>query len=117
VSGALTFAEAMALDPSEVEVKHRGEWGPLERPNSPSGEFFLSWLRTAEFRKKARPMRSRVQEMAAVMTGDSGTIPDYRARFGEQLIRAVCAYLETKRAVSGDNHLAELVERHFLEPQ
>jgi hypothetical protein len=109
----VTFAEAMALDPSDVEVmdKH-GEWVPLERPNHPGGEFLLSWLRKAQLRRRVRPRRSRVQEMADVMTGDSGTISDYRARFGEQLIRAVCAYL----LATGFPPLATDIEREFLGP-
>jgi hypothetical protein len=64
--GELTFAAAMALDPSQVEVKHRGHdsvsagWLPLDKYT----HLTLSTLRQADFRRKPAPKPGRAVEIA-----------------------------------------------------
>lgn len=110
----LRFAEAMALHPNEVEVEYRpGEWVPLERPNHPSGEFLLSFLRKANLRRR-RPKRSRVQEMAG--TVEHGQLSEEGrtvfSEFGKRVVAEVCTFMFLKHGVSRD-----VIEREFLEPR
>ena len=111
----LTFAEAMALDPSEVEYRLRGVVGAVWVPfcvDMPVRELRSNW----EFRR-ARPRRSRVQEMAEAPAG--GTLGEVRATFGEAIVRAVCEYIrETPRGYKDhDAQVARDIEREFLEPR
>ena len=111
----LTFAEAMALDPSEVEYRLRGErcvWIPF-CVDMPVRELRSNW----EFRR-ARPRRSRVQEMA-----DRGVEPTPGKSYVETIatiaIRSVCEYIrETPRGYKDhDAQVAASIEREFLEPR
>ena len=118
----LTFAEAMALDPSDVEVFTHGAWEPLERPNCPSGEFLISFLRKTQLRCRAHPKLSRVQEMANSNRYAYNNVACYH--FGDELIRAVCEYLRKENIGAWAAPLstsiesaADAIERHFLEPR
>ncbi len=111
MSTELSFAEAMALDPSEVEVWAKGGWEPLHRrPDYPTGDWVLSFLRQAKFRR-AKPKRSRVQELAIAMEGADDVHAKERAECYREAIRAVCEYMRPRF-----DGAAYLVERHFLEP-
>jgi hypothetical protein len=96
----LTFAEAMALDPSEVEVL--GEVYGWQLLATDLSHWSLDYLRTAKFRR-AKPKRSRVQEMAS--NEDLG-----RAELVAMAIRAVCEYMRPRF-----DGAAYLVEREFLD--
>jgi hypothetical protein len=102
----LTFAEAMALDPSEVEVCFADNWYPLR---GIADSHTLATFRCAKFRR-AKPKRSRVQEMAGVS--------EYDHRLMASTIRAVCEWLRSKQT---DLHefkdVAPYIEREFLEPR
>ena len=96
-SDDLTFAEAMALDPSEVEMldnvpANAPRWKLLA---SCLDGFTMSWFRTARFRR-ASPHRSRVQEMAEAesisYSRDVPLIQQTEAHY-VRAIRAVCEYL------------------------
>ena len=95
----LTFAEAMALYPSEVEFQLTGcqGWSPMRL----AGDVKLESLREGKFRR-SRPKRSRVQEMFPSLIQREGA---------ETAIRAVLDYLN--RNGYGDCN----IERHFLEPR
>ena len=72
----------------------------------------------SDFRRaRARPRRSRVQEMAEAPAG--GTLGEVRATFGEAIVRAVCNYIrETPRGYKDhDAQVAADIEREFLEPR
>jgi len=105
----LTFAKAMALDPSEVEVDRHadGDWKPL---SDWLGISLLAGMRTCYFRR-ARPKRSRVQEMAETAANITGDLSTERHAAMIQAIRAVCEYLN--RNCYGDCN----IEREFLEPR
>ena len=122
----LAFAEAMALDPSEVEVWAKGGWEPLHRrPDYPTGDWVLSFLRQAKFRRRARPKRSRVQEMAEAHMSDDPRaallIDGTFQAWGEQVIRAVCEHLPgaimENRKQECELTVVGLVLRHFLDPR
>lgn len=112
----LSFACAMALDPSEVEVQIGVPWMPLDAETS---SLPLRILRQKEFRR-SRPKRSRVQEMAERDWGTGQSVTDAAGAM-KQAIRAVCEYLAAgcadipKGGLSRE--LAADVERHFLEPR
>lgn len=108
----LTFAEAMALDPSDVEFND----GVLWRRLADNGEYSIDYLRMHRFRR-ARPKRSRVQEMAArkwPRAASDIVLVDEQAR--EEAMRAVCHYLRTT-SPHPSLHYAREVEREFLEPR
>ena len=109
----LTFAEAMALYPSEVEFQLTGcqGWSPMRL----AGDVKLESLREGKFRR-SRPKRSRVQEMAEARF--SSLLPTEKGFYEQgavEAIRAVCEYLRD----TGDRNCshADYVERHFLEPR
>ena len=118
----LTFAEAMALDPSEVEVldnvpANAPRWKLLA---ACLDGFTMSWFRTARFRR-ARPRRSRVQEMAEEhyeSTRAGVDITEFVSAGMTRAIRAVCEWLRTSEAGHMIDHdLPGQVEREFLEPR
>jgi hypothetical protein len=110
----LTFAEAMALDPSEVEVRFRGGWLALDKYK----HLTLDALRVSDYRR-AKPKRSRVQEMMdRVSKDDSVAWCSYRNGLTEGII-AVCAHLrELGHTRTGDaTAFASLINGAFLEPR
>ena len=119
-SDGLTFAEAMALDPSEVEVldnvpANAPRWKLLA---ACLDGFTMSWFRTARFRR-ARPRRSRVQEMAVdFLHEERGGNEAHTSMAMTTAVRAVCEWLRTSEAGHMINHdLPGQVECEFLEPR
>lgn len=112
----LTFAEAMALDPSEVEFMVIG--GPQWRNLFETADTFtLAHFRCAKFRR-SRPKRSRVEEMAEHVDGRKDEYTRYAAYDMERAIRAVCEYLRSWSGWKSDGaDIAKGVENHFLEPR
>ncbi len=114
----LTFAEAMALDPSEVEAL--GTEDGWQRLSDDLGHWTLDYLRTARFRR-ARPRQSRVQEMAERFYADTpagALLADYTGSAMKEAVRAVCAQLRKEGAYySSDAVTAERLEREFLVPR
>jgi hypothetical protein len=109
--GSLTFAEAMALDPSDVEFKGLGHDRTSLYPWQQN--YGLARWREAQFRR-ARPRRSRVQEMAETFR-DSDSPKSYDVAMATS-IRAVCEYLRTQNTFAGSpGGFAAGIEREFLE--
>lgn len=119
-----TFAEAMALDPSEVEARwatttHGDRWVPLtEVLHSPT---HISQLRSAHYRRRSRPRRNRVEEMAGTfydLTPAGEELGKYAERAMKVAIRSVCEYVRTSSVFDASiQKLAADIERHFLEPR
>lgn len=112
----LPFAEAMALDPSDVEVCRCPENNPGEWFNLGNNQWIsLDQLLRRHFRR-ALPRRSRVQEMAergmALEPGKSDV-----ETIMTEAIRAVCEYLrEPECQVPGVGlAISHDIEREFLE--
>ena len=121
----LTFAEAMALDPSEVEVHMLRSRGPQWERLSVGlmDELTLADALKCHFRR-ARPGKSRVQEMA-----ERGVEPTPGKSYVETIatiaVRAVCEYMRThvyctraphRQPLDGGD-VAKDIEREFLEPK
>jgi hypothetical protein len=105
----------MALDPSEVEVRCPEDhcWGLL------SGRIGmkLSIAREATFRR-AKPKRSRVQEMADEREGAFDVHARDRGEHYREAVQAVCQYArEWDRGNFKVAQLANDIERYFLEPR
>jgi hypothetical protein len=112
--GRLTFAEAMALDPSEVEVMCKG--GSFVLLSDDPMHWTLTYLRHARFRR-AKPKRSRVQEMAETYGIDGEWRRSY-GRGAEAAIRAACEYLRNQGLSEwSGKQFAGDVEREFLVPR
>ena len=110
MTNLLTFAEAMALDPSDVEWHDGVLWRSLEG----NGEYTLDFLRKVKFRH-ARPRRSRLEEMATQYRESRG--PSSVEAIIELAIRAVCKYLRTE-VIGAPRFIAACdIEREFLEPR
>ncbi len=110
----LTFAEAMGMDPSEVEVSFPdGGFVALDKYKHSS----LSLLRLSSFRR-VRPKRSRVQEMMdRVSKNDSVAWCSYRNGLTEGVL-AVCEYLRKHPTQAHRGHAISCdIEREFLEPK
>lgn len=110
----LTFAEAMALDPSEVEVDAdaNGDWKLLA---DFLGYTLLRLRKYAKFRR-SRPKRSRVQEMAEEYRKGPGSRPF--EGLVEATIRSVCEYLRKSDSTKHCPRVsADDIEREFLEPR
>ena len=107
----LTFAEAMALDPSEVEWKINCDWLRL------GTDVTLGELRVASFRRLSRPRKSRVQEMAEEKraTHTPALFVETAVKYMTDAIRVVCEYLRNETGAGGC--YARDIERHFLEPR
>lgn len=108
---SLTFAEAMALDPSEVEGQFGEKWWHLD-DRRVAATLTLDVLRHCEFRR-SRPKRSRVEEMAE-QHFKNGTHENYVAqKAATETIRSVCKWL---RGYDGNlsPSFAEAIELHFL---
>jgi hypothetical protein len=103
---SLTFAEAMALDPSEVEGEYPGGGVPWQLLTVLEG-CTVKFLRTCTFRR-ARPKRSRVQELCEQAVMESGV------SVGTRAIRAVCEYL---RKQGGYGPAPDDIEHEFLVPR
>ena len=99
---SISFAEAMALDPLDVEwLTPDGEtWLPLRGQES---QLSVKWATGTSWRR-ARPRLTRVQEMA---NGAPGYL-----RGAEEAIRAVCEYLRREPGAGADD-----IARHFLAPK
>lgn len=113
--GSLTFAEAMALDPSDVECREFGHdpWHRLRVwEHSP-----LLMIRNFQFRRRNHPKRSLVQEMADMRKFPRAS-HDHEAM--TEAILAVCEYLREHEGVDKQSTCwrpSEDIERHFLEPR
>lgn len=121
----LTFAEAMALDPGEVEVEiycgpvPSTKWLSLSVAQDAVA---VSMLRQSKFRRY-RPKRSRVEEMACPNT--NGIRSDVaiqmmldREQAMTEAIRAVADWLAQVEAGHMIEHdLPGRVRREFLEPR
>lgn len=108
----LTFAEAMALDPSEVEftTPTGGNWMRLDGYLGCS----LEHMRLNRFRR-SRPKRSVIEKMADAKVEGDVTISErlcFKAGL-ETAIRAVCEWL--RDGTVEDEGRATRIERHFLE--
>jgi hypothetical protein len=118
VSTELTFAEAMALDPSDVEVQHdvdKHRWLPLSEHLT---DMTLRYLRQRTFRR-AKPKRSRVQEMGEALLKE-GKLGVYGSLVDESMvaaIRAVCEWMRRRGAIGLLDVVASDIEREFLEPR
>ena len=123
MSEELTFAEAMALDPSEVETYHHGtgKWVSLRTAELQT----VATMRKCEFRlvgsswELPKPKRSRVQEMAEET---EAVICDPRWTPKQAwMIHAIGAVCKFFRDEPGTNSLTEetarCIEREFLEPR
>ena len=100
----------MALDPGEVEVKLMGcsGWSPFRLAMN----FKHADIRNASFRR-ARPRKSRVQDMAEASNFRE---PFKRYIYAEgcgDAIRAVCEYLRK----DGFGETVDNIEREFMEPR
>ena len=105
----LPFAEAMALDPSDVEYTAYGlRWDSLATFDN--HRWTWNELKLLRFRR-ARPRRSRVQEMAENFANGAGE------QYMIVIIRAVCEYLRTACQHGEDSsaEYAKVIEREFLE--
>lgn len=108
----LKFAEAMALDPSDVEAEVNGTWRPLLDVEE---DFSIRQLRKCKFRR-SRPRRSRVEEMA-----DARWVPgthycearDVDRWTREEMVKEVVKFVRETWPVHGV--IAPYIERHFLE--
>lgn len=113
--GSLTFAEAMALDPSEVEY-HAGIEGNSDRWLSVAdnqGRYPLSAFRDAKFRR-SRPKRSRVEEMADGKATKGCVDCGYDIMLAsayKEAILAVCEFVAGKYDADVDYD----IRREFLE--
>lgn len=115
--GEMTFAEAMADGPRlGLEVCDRnGNWIAFDT----CGQYQPAFLARAKFRR-ARPKRSRVQEMSDRIT--DGLLPSanaFHCQGGLDAVRAVCEFLRSKygpHQLSSTGY-AEAIEREFLEPR
>jgi hypothetical protein len=106
MTDTLTFAEAMAMDPSEVEASWGSVWMTVDKC-ADSGT--LADFRCAKFRR-AKPKRSRVQEM------EFETV--YERTAAEYAIRAVCEWLGSDQGPdSVDAMTVRAIEREFLVPR
>ncbi len=115
---SLTFAEAMALDPSEVEVRWAVDSDVWYRMDAAGVEqATLGRLRGAHFRR-SRPKRSRVQEMANGKF-DFGRIETQEQVWMTYAIRAVCEFVRSLKLGyrDHDDEVAGRIEREFLEPR
>lgn len=115
----LTFAEAMALDPGEVEVRWAVDSDDWYRMDAAAVDHaMLKRLRGAYYRR-ARPKRSRVQEMADNRFG-AGSHENYvDAKARSETALAICAWLrEDKNNSCVTPHMiADFVEHEFLRPR
>lgn len=115
---SLTFSEAMALDPSEVEVWHHDRWSPLLLdPEPPYGDWLFTFLRSAKFRHIQRQKRSRVDDMAIAKEGAFDVNARERSRHYAEAIREVCEYLDLHVYRSTGCAVSKQIERAFLEPK
>ena len=113
----MTFQEAMALDPAEVEFNQGGSsalWHNL-------GSYLV--LSLEEFRlftfRRARAKRPRVEEMAEtfLMEERAGNL-EHTTKSMTHAIRAVCEYLREREDIGELRRgWAAAIERHFLEPR
>ncbi|HXS24371.1 MAG TPA: hypothetical protein VN719_09085 [Gemmatimonadales bacterium] len=122
----LAFAEAMAMNPSEVEFCYEpgpcgANWSPLAAGMDQS----LHGMRHAKFRRarpRVRPKRTRVQKMALALCGELEAPPvvvDAAKRY-EEAVLAVCEYLRDDSKNRASYHrdvTADDIEREFLEPR
>jgi hypothetical protein len=120
----LAFAEAMAMDPSEVEFCYEpgptgANWSPLAAGMDQS----LHGMRHARFRR-ALPRRSRVEEMAGVGETHIGIDTGKRAEFAGRVVNAVCEFLRKEKigvraaiGPCGPESAWAAIEREFLEPR
>lgn len=112
--GEMTFVEAMADEPGlGLEVQDRcGNWVAFDT----CGQYQPAFLARAKFRR-ARPKRSRVQEMEAAF----GTDGEWRRSYGRgatAAIHAVCAFFRDEPGTNGlAEQTAKCIEREFLEPR
>lgn len=112
----LTFVEAMALDPGEVEVDMRDEKGWVRlRDHSDRS---VAHMRMKRYRR-SRPRPTRLQELVAKeINADRRTNTEFEA-LGIKVVQAVCEYLRERVRTSPPSgpHFADDIEREFLEPR
>jgi hypothetical protein len=109
--GSLTLAEAIALDPGEVECRFDHQWWLLGDPRV-AASLTLRDLRIAKFRR-AKPRPSRVQEMAATYGIDGEWRRSYE-RGAAEAIRAACEWLRAESRLGFERN-PDAIEREFLE--
>jgi hypothetical protein len=109
----------MALDPSEVEVLYNPATGWVNLADYERIE--VRDARGSRFRR-AKPKRSRVQEMAE--TWRCNIAPIHGRGLATDTVRAVCEWLRGQAGMgaqlacnSSPGHVARAIEVHFLEPR
>ena len=118
-TGELTFAEAMALGPGEVETYHHGtgKWVSMQTAELQT----LATMRRCEFRRAGsnwelpKPLRSRVQEMADEYSSLGDRSIEVIKNSMDVAIREVCKYLRAEPHNS--TSWAGDIEREFLVPR